>query len=367
MVKVVICGGGIMGCGTAYYLSRLLGSEKADITVVEACDDVASQASGKAGGFLARDWCSGPLASLAERSFDMHEQLAQELGAEVIGYRRLSTLAVTAERRSGTNVRDHGVKSDGGQCWLDDGVVKQVSSLGSTETTAQVHPRLLTRALMDKSGASLVKGRVEGVSLDGKKVQAVMVEGGRQLEADVVVVTMGPWSGAAASWFPDAKLPVIRGSRAHSVVLAGETPPTAVFLQLDNSEPELYPRPDGTVYVCGAGDAEPLPADPREVTPRMTACDQLVADAGAISHTLRNAEVRAKQACYLPAAPDGQPVIGAIPGYEGAFVAAGHTCWGILNGPATCLAMAEMILGRPVTVPVAAFDPARFSPERRRR
>ena len=52
--KVVICGAGIMGCATAYYLSKLQTKEALDITVVE-CNEVAGHSSGKAGGFLAQD------------------------------------------------------------------------------------------------------------------------------------------------------------------------------------------------------------------------------------------------------------------------------------------------------------------------
>jgi len=51
-----------------------------------------------------------------------------------------------------------------------------------------------------------------------------------------------------------------------------------------------------------------------------------------------------EQACYLPTTMDGIPVIGEVPGVKGAFVASGHGCWGILNGPATGEAVAEMLV-----------------------
>ena len=53
----------------------------------------ACAASGKSGGFLARDWCDGtPLMRLARRSFDLHAMLAAELEGDW-GYRRLTTYA----------------------------------------------------------------------------------------------------------------------------------------------------------------------------------------------------------------------------------------------------------------------------------
>ncbi|SIO41769.1 FAD dependent oxidoreductase [Bradyrhizobium erythrophlei] len=67
-MRVVICGGGVMGACIAYFLSR----RGINVIVVEGTE-VAAAASGKAGGFLALDWCAGsPLDALARRSFELH-------------------------------------------------------------------------------------------------------------------------------------------------------------------------------------------------------------------------------------------------------------------------------------------------------
>ena len=55
-LNVVDCGGGIIGCCTAYYLSQK--ENVASITIIERYK-IAGCASGKAGGFLAYDWCDG--------------------------------------------------------------------------------------------------------------------------------------------------------------------------------------------------------------------------------------------------------------------------------------------------------------------
>ena len=60
--KVVILGGGLQGCASAYYLKQR-GFE--DVTIVERTS-VAAAASGKGGGFLARGWGSGPTRPLHE-------------------------------------------------------------------------------------------------------------------------------------------------------------------------------------------------------------------------------------------------------------------------------------------------------------
>ena len=59
-MRVIICGGGVVGACIAYFLSQ----RRADVTVVERTE-VAAAASGKAGGFLALDWCAGTPSTLS--------------------------------------------------------------------------------------------------------------------------------------------------------------------------------------------------------------------------------------------------------------------------------------------------------------
>lgn len=85
-LHVAICGAGIIGATTAYFLAR----RGAVVTVIER-RAVACAASGKAGGFLAFDWSSGTaLDALSRRSFELHAQLAHDLPGDW-GYRRLNT------------------------------------------------------------------------------------------------------------------------------------------------------------------------------------------------------------------------------------------------------------------------------------
>ena len=71
--KVVILGAGIHGASVAHYLSSRFGIFP---TIVERVS-VAAAASGKAGGFLAREWGSGTTQQLHQVSFDMHEKLGK--------------------------------------------------------------------------------------------------------------------------------------------------------------------------------------------------------------------------------------------------------------------------------------------------
>jgi hypothetical protein len=56
-------------------------------------------------------------------------------------------------------------------------------------------------------------------------------------------------------------------------------------------------------------------------------------------------------------------LIGALPGIDGAYVATGHSVWGMLNAPATGEAMSELILnGAARRVDLAPFAPGRLPP-----
>jgi glycine/D-amino acid oxidase-like deaminating enzyme len=70
-----------------------------------------------------------------------------------------------------------------------------------------------------------------------------------------------------------------------------------------------------------------------------------------------------RQACFRPVTEDGLPFIGAVPGVGGAYVATGHSVWGMLNAPATGEAMSELILdGAARHVDLAPFAPGRLPP-----
>src|SRR5881296_568891 len=335
---VLVCGAGVMGASVAYFLAL----RGVAVTVVER-SGVACAASGKSGGFLALDWCDGSaLGPLARASFALHAELAQKLGADY-GYRRLDTFMLAARERG----RLGGGHRVAAPSWLDDaGVVTGV--LGSTDTTAQVHPARFTTALLDAArtrGATLRIGVVERVVRDNGVVRGVMVDGA-MLEADAVVLAVGPWMSRVARGL---HLPTVYGLKGYSVTLqAPDVPPHALFVDYRTAdgrafEPEIIPRPDGEVYVCGMADEQPLPESAESVKVDDAACDVLARAAGRVSTTLAAARVTRRQACYRPVTDDGLPLIGRVPGVAGAYVATGHGPWGMLNAPATGLALAELI------------------------
>ncbi len=219
----------------------------------------------------------------------------------------------------------------------------------------------------EERGAELRLGRVTGLVRRGGDVVGVDLDG-ETLEGDAVVIAMAPWSVLAAHWLP---LPPVFGLKGHSIVFeTGATlPPQALFLEYAENagsilSPEIFPRADGTTYVCAISSDSPLPADPGLVVPDDGAIDRLKALCDRMSPVLAGSCVLASQACYRPVTQDGLPLIGAIagvPGVPGVYVATGHGVWGILNAPATGEAIAELILdGAAIKVDLSPFDPARL-------
>jgi glycine/D-amino acid oxidase-like deaminating enzyme len=335
------------------------------VTVVERTG-VACASSGKAGAFLALDWCAGsPLDALARRSFALHAQLPEEIGDDW-GYQPVTTyggytMAGRSDRHGGGPGRD----------WLSGGVVV-TGQIGSPETTATLHPRAFTEALnraAQARGAELYIGQVTGLvrSADVAAVRGVEVDGSSVVEADAVVIAMGPWSILAAGWLP---LPAVLAYEGHSLIFetGASVPPEALFLEYQEPggavlTPELFPRADGTTYVALSSIQDPLPLDPADVSPDPRAIERLEALCERVSPALAHERIVARQACYRPVTRDGLPLIGKVPGLAGAYVATGHSVWGVLNGPATGEAMAEIIVdGAARSTDLRPFDPARLRP-----
>lgn len=276
--------------------------------------------------------------------------------------------------------------------WIDAGLIQYYEEMGTpgkTET-AQVHPFHFTTsiaALAKEKGVDIRLGaKVTKINYSKTAVESVEYEDREAKETRTidevtdVVVTAGPWTGRV---LPRSK---VEGLRAHSVVYDADVSPYAVFTDIQlpgdfvpehraklgqkrkhkgNVDPEIYARPFNEVYACGEPDKTiPLPETADQVQCDEAQCDDLVAYIGTISPQLAAAPVKAKQACYLPRhvrfGEERSPLIGRTQ-TPGLWIAAGHTCWGIQNGPATGCLMAEMLLdGEAHSADIDTLDPRKF-------
>ncbi|KFA62193.1 hypothetical protein S40285_01656 [Stachybotrys chlorohalonatus IBT 40285] len=414
--NIVIVGGGIMGCTTAYYLTRHPKFNPAihTITLLEAASSIALGASGKAGGLLAL-WayptCLVPL------SYRLHAELAAEHnGAHKWGYRRVGCgsieaivskqkLAQLQDSKEAGKAWEKLPKQDAAAQhllaagdfpqdldWIDRESVQGWAEMGvpGTTETAQVHPMHFTTTIgkLAADAGVQVKTKAKVTKINTSKTGAQSVEfldrdtneAKEILDVTDVIVTAGPWTSKV---LPRAK---VEGLRAHSVVFEADVTPYAVFTDIElpsdfvpqhrakagqkrrhkgNVDPEIYARPFGEVYACGEPDtAVPLPDTADDVQFEEAQCDDIISYIGTISPVLGSAPIKAKQACYLPRhmrfGQESSPLVGATT-VPGVWVAAGHTCWGIQNGPATGKLMSEFVFdGAAKSANVDKLDPRKF-------
>lgn len=387
-------GGGIIGCCSAYYLTRhpSYDPSRHNITILEATE-IAGGASGKAGGLVAL-WAYP--SNIVPLSYKLHAELAKEHnGEQRWGYRQVNcgqlvakgrvisekqkeggkdASSVSLQKRDAAAVgklRAAGIPSD--LDWVVPDGLRAYESMSGPGETAQVHPYLFTTSiakLAEEKGAKIVLGKATdiGQGPDGvKSVTYIDKATGESntIPATDVVVAAGPWTRSVLPQVP------ISATRAHSVVIR-PTRPVSAYTLFTNIElpggksivsPEIYARPDNTVYACGEGDRiVPLPSSTAEVQVDQSRCQDIIDSVGSISDELRLGEVITRQACYLPNvdARGGGPLIGYT-GVKGLYLAAGHTCWGIQNAPGTGKLISEFVFeGAAKSAKIPTLDPQRY-------
>eukprot|EP00547_Thalassionema_nitzschioides_P001036 CAMPEP_0194208084 /NCGR_PEP_ID=MMETSP0156-20130528/6636_1 /TAXON_ID=33649 /ORGANISM="Thalassionema nitzschioides, Strain L26-B" /LENGTH=390 /DNA_ID=CAMNT_0038934975 /DNA_START=207 /DNA_END=1377 /DNA_ORIENTATION=- len=368
---VVIVGGGVIGTTTAYYLAE---HHEISSTIIDPSGTIAPAASGKAGGFLALDWNDySPVGPLARRSFQLHQEIADKLGGDKIQYRRLTCASIRVGPRAAAKPKGKKLEYvEWAQTEEDFSTVLAARPLGDESTIAQVHPKLLCQSLWEVAskskeeggvGSNLVQGKAVGVEYDEKteKLVGVRMEGTDTIiEGDAVLFACGPWTAN-----------IMTGVKYHSVVIpTDQTLSQCVFFS-GCGDPEVYVRPDNTAYCCGFPDAEVrVQEEPGQEEVRPEAVQRIVdavkeASGGSLDGD--NASLPAKSSsCYLPTTPDNLPIMGPLlskdcGGGPGCYIATGHSCWGILMGPASGESMAALIAtGKSNHVNIDPFDPARF-------
>ena len=378
---VIIAGAGIMGCATAYYLARDFGVAS---TLVDPSGRIAPAASGRAGGFLSLDMNDhSPVGPLARRSFALHQELANEL-PDPIDYRRVTCAAIGIGQRSTSKPQGQKLK---GIEWAEG--ARGVQPLGDESTTAQVHPDKLCQALWRQTqqlapGCRLVQGRVVGPvvekSEDDTDDQTMVMTGAEILVQDdddndtttttttkipgtKLVYASGPWTSSAMT-----------GVKYHSVVVPTPTVLTQCVFFSGLGDPEVYVRPDQTAYCTGfpdnpvrvterPGEEVVRPEKVQQILDAVRQTSNLVLDNGdddGSTNMINNDMIT--QSCYLPCTPDGLPFLGQWEA-DHSYIVTGHSCWGILMGPASGEALAHLIVtGRSPHVDLTPFDPHRLGP-----
>ncbi|KAL9638095.1 MAG: hypothetical protein Q9164_001778 [Protoblastenia rupestris] len=268
--------------------------------------------------------------------------------------------------------------------WIAAESFLEYGAMGTPDDTAQVHPYHFTTSmaqLAKDKGAKIIMGAVSNIDRTDGKVKSVTYSDKETatpytIPATDVVIAAGPWTQRV---FPTAPISALR---AHSVTIRPSKPISAYALfteiGLPSSfgrtdtfvkskrpsqkvvSPEIYARPH-EAYACGEGDTlVPLPETTADVETDDARCQDIIDYVSSISDELQDGEVTARQACYLPnvqSAASRGPLIGET-GVKGLLIAAGHSCWGIQNGPATGKLISEFVFdGKAKSANISSLDP----------
>ncbi|MDP6824377.1 MAG: FAD-dependent oxidoreductase [Dehalococcoidia bacterium] len=365
---VVIVGGGVVGCATAYFLAR----DGYSVTLIER-DSVGSHASGFAYGGLSPIMGiieDDPVLPLSEAAEAIHIELAERLPAESgveYEYRRKTslTLATNPAEVDALKEAHDWLKAHyaGEVAWHDEASARVLEPrVGPAvvaglmaERSGEVEPYKFTLALWqaaERAGAVMRNASVAGVSRKAGDVSALRLESGEEIEAGAFVLAAGPWMGKATEWLGiDMPISPLKGQ-----ILRLQAPGDPLAVSLSWGHNYATTKPDGLLW-CGTTE-EHVGFDE---TPSACGRDTIMSSVIEVLPYLADAELVHHTACLRPVAPDGLPVVGPAPGNAGVFIASGTGRKGIFLGPAMARVVADMVIGKTLGVDVSGLSPARFS------
>ncbi len=342
---VAIIGGGVVGCSIAYQL----GKRGISSTVFEK-DRLASSASGATAGIVGPIWYVDhtiePYFEMAMRSLAMFPKLIEEL--EVAGvdpeYRDSGVMKVALTDELHDVLKENLIWQGElgiGVHWIDRDELRErephitpeaqgavLSPLeGSIRGEAYVNS--LAHAASSLGAVILERTEVTGLEFDGSRVIGVRTLLNETHYANHTVLAAGAWTGLADRWLPET-IPVrpVKGQRI-TLRMPGFLPSGPIQ--------SVIPRNDGTMLAAATREEGVFDH-------RITAAVQeMFNNATAVYPMLRDAEFVGARAGIRPGSPDGMPILGPVPGWDGLSVASGHDHVGIILSPATGVDMADYI------------------------
>jgi sarcosine oxidase subunit beta len=365
-VEVLIIGGGVVGCSIAYHLvSRGAG----DVTVLEQAA-VGSGSSGRAVGGVRQQFSTPACVRMSRLSLEAFHRFQAEMGADP-GFEPCGYLLVTArademaafesnvamQRELGVDVRavtpaevamlHPWLRVDdlvGGTFCPTDGVA------GPAEVTAAFARR--AREL----GARIREDtRVTAIRARGRRVERVETAEEAFAPA-VLVVAAGAWSAEIGEWL-GVEIPVRPLKREVFVSEPLPDHPRGTPMVIEPAR-SWYCRREGP-GVLMAGGLGPFGFDTAVDWANLAGAAELAL--GRMPRLADAAFTRA-WAGSLDMTPDGNAILGRLPGFDSVFVAAGFSGHGFMHSPATGRLMAELVLdGEARSVDIGPLGLERFA------
>ena len=376
--QIVVIGGGIIGCSTAYHLAR---DHKADVVLLEQ-GRLTSGSTWHAAGLVGQLRSSASITKALKYSVDLYKGLAAETGLEtgwkMTGCLRLATNddRWTEYKRLATTAKSFGMEmhlispAEVKRMWpLMD--VSDLVGASWLPTDGQASPSDITQSLAKGArmhGAKIHENvRVLGFVMDGARITTVRTSAG-DISCDKVVNCAGQWArqvGAMAGInvpLQPVKHQYIVTERVEG--LASDAP------TLRDPDRRTYFKEEVGGLVMGGYEPNPQPWTtgdvPHDWEFRLFDDDfdhfeQHLVQAIARVPALENVGV--KQMINGPESftPDGNFILGSAPECANMYVGAGFNAFGIASGGGAGWVLADWVMTGEAPLDLWSVDIRRFS------
>jgi sarcosine dehydrogenase len=374
--RVVVIGGGAVGCSIAYHLVK---EGEKDVLLLEK-SGLTHGATWHAAGLVGQLRSKRNLTRLMQDSVALYGQLTAETGQETewkpAGSLRLASSearwselkrSVSTARSFGFDI--HAVTPAEARKMFPlitlDGIVGAVF----VPTDGYIDPTGLAMALAKGAragGAKLVEGvLVTGIETKGRRATRVVTDKGT-VECEVVVNAAGMWAdriGAMAG----VKVPAVAVEHQYMVTEKSAEIPKGLPT-LRDPDKAFYLKPDVSALVIGGWEPNTVPFGrggvPFEfgrelLPPNFDRFEQIALPAAERLPILEKLGIRTLINGPIPISPDGEPILGLAPELDNMFVACGFTS-GIAASGGAGRAIAQWIVHGEPERDLWAFDVRRF-------
>lgn len=376
----VIIGGGSTGTSAAFQLARRFHSEagrgdERKIVLIER-DTVGAGPTSKSIGIIRLHYTYAPLVQLASRSLELFSQFESLTGGTAdfarIGFLLLASAQqlpslranVELEQRLGVRtsvltpqeITDLDPRLDledvGGAAYEpDSGFADGYATAASFAAAA----RRLGVEIWESTS-------VERIAVSGGRVRAVETSRGT-IETPSVLVAAGPWTPALLE--PLGVTIPIESSRQQVVQLAPPASFGRLTIVIEDLVQGFYARPEaGGTVLAGVLEEEAEEIVQPDAFNRGVDFDFVERVGRMWAHRYPgagDAEVRRGYASLYDITPDWQPVLGAVDGVGGLFVAAGFSGHGFKLSPALGEVLSALLAGETPRIDISMFALSRFA------